>query len=250
MTTWFHYPGPVVRVRFLSRPNRFLARVQDPKGRTLHAHVPNPGRMEELLLPGITMGWVVPARRGSSRTTEFTLVAVRHGRSTVSLDTGLANRLIGGALARKEIDALPPGPWLAEARLGHHRLDFGVPDTGATDWRALLEVKSSNLRVGRAALFPDAPTERGRRHLEVLTRFVGRRRRADVLFAVQRDDVEEFRPNAALDPAFAAALGRAAAAGVGLHAFTLHVRPERACLGRRIPVVLPEELARPRHQPI
>jgi len=205
VTTWFHYSRPLVRVRLLARPNRFLALVRDPNGRTRRVHVPNPGRMEELLVAGITTGWVVPAA---------------------------------------------PGPWMAEARLGHHRLDFGVRDSRATGWRALLEVKSSNLRVGRTALFPDAPTERGRRHLEVLTRFVGRRRRADVLFAVQRDDVEEFRPNAALDPDFAAALGRAASAGVGLHAFTVRVHPERASLGRRIPVVLPEHGVGPRHQPI
>ena len=250
MTTWFHYSRPLVRVRLLARPNRFLALVRDPTGRTRRVHVPNPGRMEELLVAGITTGWVVPAAPGSPRKTEFTLVAVRHGRSTVSVDTGLANRLLAAALANREIDGLAPGPWMAEARLGHHRLDFGVRDSRATGWRALLEVKSSNLRVGRTALFPDAPTERGRRHLEVLTRFVGRRRRADVLFAVQRDDVEEFRPNAALDPDFAAALGRAASAGVGLHAFTVRVHPERASLGRRIPVVLPEHGVGPRHQPI
>lgn len=250
MNGWLASPGPVVRVRFLARPNRYLAVVRDGGGRRLEAHLPNPGRMEELLLPGLTTGWMVPAPPGRSRRTAWTLVAVRHGRSTVSIDPGLSTRLVGRALAGCGLPGVPRGPWVPEVRVGRHRMDFGLPGPTDRPWRALLEVKSSNLRVGRTAFFPDAPTERGRRHLDLLARHARGGRRSDVVFVVQRNDVDEFRPNARLDPAFAASLRRAASAGVRLHALTLRVRPGRAALGRSLPVVLREVVGRARHQPI
>jgi sugar fermentation stimulation protein A len=206
--------------------------------------------MEELLVPGETVGWIVPVPPSPSRATDATLVAVRHGRTTVSVDTGLATRLLGRELPLGTVPGIPGGAWQPEVREGPHRFDFGVRAPHGRGWSALLEVKSSNLRVGTTALFPDAPTERGRRHLDALADFAGPGRRADVVFAIQRDDVTQFRPNAALDPAFAAALGRARAAGVGVHALTLRVRPDRVSLGRRVPVVLPNVVGDASYQPI
>jgi sugar fermentation stimulation protein A len=154
------------------------------------------------------------------------------------------------ALASGEVSEIPTGPWRPEVRYGAHRFDFGIASTNRGRWSALLELKSSNLRVGRTALFPDAPTVRGRRHLDALAEFARRGGRADIVFAVQRDDVDRFRPNDALDPEFARAMTRATAAGVRSHAFTIRVRPARASLGRRIPVVLPGRGALAPHQPI
>ncbi|MCI4325264.1 MAG: DNA/RNA nuclease SfsA [Thermoplasmata archaeon] len=243
MTVSVRYPGRPTRVRVLERPNRFLVVVRDDNGRVRRAHLPNPGRMEELLIPGETIGWVVPAPAGRNRSTDSTLVAVRHGRTPVSVDTGIATRLLGQALGAGALVGIRKGPWRPEVRQGRHRFDFGIPDRGGTGWRSLLEVKSSNLRVGSTALFPDAPTERGRRHLEALAGFVGNGRTADVVFAIQRDDVTEFRPNTALDPAFSVALQSARDAGVRLRAITLRVRPGGATLGRPVPVVLSSNAA-------
>lgn len=230
------YPRPVLRVRFLRRPNRFLARVRlEPNGPDRLAHVPNPGRMEELLVDGVTSGYAVPAR-SRVRRTSLELVSVRSGHALVSIDTRASNELVRRALVAGGLPELGPGPWRPEVRWGTSRLDFGVAGAAPGRWRALLEVKSSNLRVGASALFPDAPTARGRRHLRELTRAARQGVRCAVLFLVQRADVGEFRPNAALDPEFALAMEGARRAGVRLVARTVQVEPDRLRLGRRLPV--------------
>ncbi|MHB8351593.1 MAG: DNA/RNA nuclease SfsA, partial [Thermoplasmata archaeon] len=229
--------GPLP-VLFLARPNRYLARVRFiDSGRVRSVHVPNPGRMGELLLPGRTTGWAVPAP-GELRKTHFDLVAVRHRGSLVSIDSRIANRLVGRLLEAGSLPEFGPGPWRAECPWGGSRLDFGVPSGLPGRYRALLEVKSSNLRVGSWALFPDAPTVRGTRHLHHLAAAARSGISAGVLFAVQRDDVRWFRPNDALDPEFGAALREAHAAGVVIVAGALKVRPGGVRWGRRLPVRL------------
>ncbi len=230
------YGGPPRRVRFLHRPNRYLARVELlPSGEVVSAHVPNPGRMEELLEPGRTVGWAIPAA-GPGRSTHFDLVVVRHRGRSVSIDSRLANRLVRRVLDRGLLPEFGGGPWEAERPWGGSRFDFGSRSRTTGGLRALLEVKSSNLRRGRDASFPDAPTVRGTRHLEHLARAARRGLRAGVLFVVQRSDVEGFRPNGELDPEFARAFRRAVHAGVRAAAYLLEVHPWGAAWGRRIPV--------------
>ncbi len=238
----YRYPHPPVRVLFLARPNRYLARVRFPGfGGIVPVHVPNPGRMRELLVPGRTVGWVVPAP-GAHRKTRFDLVSVRHRGVGVSIDSHLANRLVGRVLAAGGLPEFGPGPWRSECPYGGSRFDFGVPSGSRGGYRALLEVKSSNLRSGDWALFPDAPTLRGLRHLRHLTEAARSGISAGVLFAVQRDDVRRFRPNDSLDPKFGRALRDARAAGVRLAAVALEVRPGWVGWGRRLPVRLPGPL--------
>jgi sugar fermentation stimulation protein A len=246
------YPGGATRVRFLERPNRYLAWVEDAEGRRFEAHVPNPGRLRELLPPGGTYGHVVPApRRGQAagasgrppRRTHWTLVNVEypaHPSTLVSIDTRAAAPLVARALAWGLLAPLRSwGQWRSEVAWGHHRFDHAVPAEGAARPQALLEVKSSNLREGDQALFPDAPTERGASHVRALADFARRGGRAALLFVVQRDDVTSVAPYGAMDPAFAHAVERARAAGVVTLARTLHVRPDGASWGDPLPVRAP-----------
>lgn len=231
------YAGRPSAVRFLSRPNRYLARVAlVDHGEPFEAHVPNPGRMGELLLPNRTRGYIIPAGHPGRRTS-FDLVSVYHGGELVSIDTRIANRIVGKVLAAGGLPEFGAGPWRSEPTWGRSRFDFGVPDPEG-GYRALLEVKSSNLRVGSAASFPDAPTVRGSRHVRELTRAARAGRRAGVVFVVQRSDVDRFRPNSTLDPEFARALRRAAAAGVLLRANLLRVTPGGARWGPELPISL------------
>jgi sugar fermentation stimulation protein A len=233
----WRYASPPVPVTFLERPNRYLARVRmNRPRRELFAHVPNPGRMAELLRPGRTRGWAVAAG-GAGRTTAFDLVALQHRGTIVSIDSRVANRLVALELDAERLPEFGSGPWVAERRWGQSRFDFGVPD-GARGYRALLEVKSSNLRLGRFASFPDAPTVRGTRHVRELALAAREGIRAGVLFAVQRSDVEAFRPNEDMDPAFAAALRDAARAGVHVAAHALHVQPGAIGWGDPLPLLL------------
>lgn len=233
------YERAPIPVLFLSRPNRFLARVRALRGgRTFLAHVPNPGRMEELLLPGETLGWVSPTRRHPPARTSHDLTSVLHGRTPVSIDSRIANRLVARALASGTLSAFGRGAWRPEFPWDGCRWDFALPGrVPGGPPRSLLEVKSSNLRVGRVALFPDAPTLRGAHHLATLARASRKGTPAGLLMAVQRDDVDAFRPNASIDPAFFAAFRFARRAGVRIEARTLLVRPSGVAWGRRIPVL-------------
>jgi sugar fermentation stimulation protein A len=193
--------------------------------------------MEELLVPGVR-GWIIPFDT-PGRQTAGQLVEVRHGRTTVSLDTQLPNRLVGRWLdtpeGRRALE-VPDGPWRREVRYGGSRIDFGLTAEPNDRPRALLEVKSVNLRVGKRARFPDAPTTRGVRHLEELTRAARRGTQATVLFAVQRNDCRSVGPNRAMDPAFATAFDRASEAGVRFRAVWLSVHPDRVGIGGPLPV--------------
>ncbi|MFZ1022613.1 MAG: DNA/RNA nuclease SfsA [Thermoplasmata archaeon] len=232
------YQSRPERVQFLGRPNRFLATVRSSlQGRELLVHVPNPGRMEELLIPGVTEGSMVAVKPDPRRKTQFDLVAVRHGRTWVSIDARVANRLVGSVLDGQAIHSLRgASPWRREVTVGRHRFDFGRFGT-ENELIGLVEVKSSNLRVGTTALFPDAPTIRGTHHVRELARQARRGVDATVLFLVQRADVQRFTPNRYLDPGFGAAFDVARRAGVRVLAYTSRVSPGGIEWGRSIPVV-------------
>jgi len=235
------YDGTPEEIVFLRRPNRFLAIVRGVDGGARRAvHVPNPGRMEELLVPGETRGYILPAR-GVGRATSATLVSVRHGRTLVSIDTLAANRIVARALAAGQVEGVPRRGWRSEVSVGHHRFDFARVDPLNGRLVHLLEVKSSNLKVGPLARFPDAPTERGTRHVTALARACRSGIRADVVIVVQRSDALAFAPNRALDLAFARAFDRARAAGVGVRAYLLKVRPGELEWGEAIPVLKKSE---------
>ncbi len=247
------YPGEVRRVRFLERPNRYLAIVLDPELGRVAAHVPNPGRLRELLPETGTFGHIVGLppdrlRRGHlpERKTAWTLVNVEapdDPRVLVSVDTGAARPIVDQALLRGDLGPVADwGEWRSEVVWGHHRFDhavLGAEGKGARP-RALLEVKSSNLKEGSTALFPDAPTVRGTSHVEALARFVRGGGRAALLFLVQRDDAREVRPYGAMDAPFARAVERARRAGVLCLGRALHVRPGGAEWGKELPVGPPE----------
>jgi sugar fermentation stimulation protein A len=228
-------PRPLKEARFRRRVNRFAAEVV-VNGRTALAHLPNSGRLEELLLEGARV-YVHPAER-PGRKTSHDLLLVRFGEHLVSIDSRAPAALAAEALLAR---GLPPAPRADDLRrevpLGGRRIDLWLR-RGRKEW--LIEVKGCTLVVDGRALFPDAPTVRGRRHVEALTRAAAQGRRTMVLFVVQREDASRFAPNAGNDPDFAAALEMAAEAGVAVAAYTCVVTLDRVELSRQIPVCLAE----------
>lgn len=229
-------------MRLVDRPNRFLVRVRLADGRIRPAHLPNPGRLRELVRPGARghVTRIAPAHREGRKTT-LTLINVERPRAAtgwVSVDSLLARPVVDRALAEGRIASLASwGPWRSEFRWGSCRFDHGVPGSASHPIpRALLEVKSSNLREGRTALFPDAPTTRGAHHAEVLGEFARQGGRAAVLFLIQRSDTDEFRPYGAMDPRFAHALEKARSNGVLLFAWDLRILADGVQWGKRLPV--------------
>jgi sugar fermentation stimulation protein A len=223
---------PLTPASFCARPNRFVIRAR-LGGRVVSAACRDPGRLRELLRPGVPL--LLEPSLDPRRRTRFTAVLVRHRRRWVSLVPALANRVFEAALDRGA-SGLPSARVVRrEVPLGRSRIDF---ELGEGRGRVLVEVKSATLVVAGRALFPDAPTLRGTRHIREL---IARRReggRALVVFVVQRDDASSLAPHAGNDPAFAEALRAARRAGVGLLAFTCRVTRRGIRLDRRIPVVL------------
>jgi sugar fermentation stimulation protein A len=223
---------PLKAASFVERPNRFVIMARMGR-RTVRAACRDPGRLGELLRPGARL--LLEPSRDPRRSTAFTAVLVRHRRRWVSLIPALGNRIIESALARGAPGLPAVRVVRREAPLGRSRIDLEVEGRGG---RALVEVKSATLVVAGRALFPDAPTRRGARHLRELAAHVRGGGRAFAVFVVQRDDALSLSPHAANDPAFAEALRAAKRAGVGLLAFVCRVTPGGIRLDRPIPVVL------------
>lgn len=223
-------PRPLTAVTLLRRLNRFAVEAT-AAGRRIRLYLPNSGRMEELLRPGVRG---LAHLTSGSRRTRGTLLLVRHRGRWVGVDARTPNRLFEEGVRQR---ALAPfrryTRWSREVRIGSNRIDFVLEQGG----RCLVETKSCNRVDEGVALFPDAPTTRGVRHLEALAEAALRGDRAAMVWFVQRDDAVLLRPYAEADPAFAAAVARAASSGVELYAYTCRVTPRAITVLAPIPVV-------------
>ena len=214
---------------FLTRPNRFIAHVL-LQGQEVVCHVKNTGRCRELLRPGVQV-WLEKGR-GAKRKTAWDLIAVQKGERLVNMDAQAPNRAFGEWARNLEPGIVSVRP---EVFFEDSRLDFLLETERGKHY---VEVKGVTLKSGGHVYFPDAPTERGVRHLHTLTRAVEQGYRATVFFVVQMGDVLDFAPNDETHPAFGQALRQAAKAGVQVRAFCCRVTPEEMEIDREIPVIL------------
>lgn len=224
--------------RLVGRRKRFFADVVTSAGETLVAHCPNPGSMKGLADPGIFVRCSVSDAPG--RSLRHTLEMVKPGRSWVGVHTGRANALAALAIEGGALPALSGYTDLRrEVKVDEGtRLDFRLDGKPGDSRPAFVEVKSVTLAGGRAARFPDSPTERGRRHLETLSRLRAEGARACLLFVVQRGDCAFVEPADEIDPAYGRALRAAAEAGVEILALRIHVSPRGLRVDRTLPVRL------------
>jgi len=223
----------LVPARFVRRLNRFAALVE-MGGRQERVHVRNSGRLHELLRLGRPVLLDPAVTQG--RRTRFTLALVHLPSGYVSADAHLPNPLVAEGLRARAIPGLTGYRILRrEPALGGGRADFLLERGGR---QCLLEVKSVSLVEKGVALFPDAPTIRGRTHLKHLIAARRQGLAAAVLFVIQRSDAWAFAPNQAADPEFSAALRLAVRAGVRVQALTCHVDPMGIRLAACIPLLL------------
>lgn len=207
----------IVRAEFMDRANRFVARVR-LDGQIESVHVKNTGRLAELLIPGAEVWLTAPGTPG--RKTRFDLVTVRKANGTLfNIDSQAANLAAGEWLREQGFDRIVP-----EYRYGDSRIDFYM-ERGAE--RYLMEIKGCTLERDGTGYFPDAPTERGVRHLRELMHAAGAGVHASLGFVIQMDGVTEVRPNLDTHPAFGAALEEAERAGVRVLFLCCHIEPDR-----------------------
>lgn len=222
----------VIPGRFVSRPNRFLAQVETADG-VQTCHVKNTGRCAELLLPGAPV-WLQRFGADAKRKTKFDLIAVQKGALLLNIDSQAPNAAAREFLASGGLGWIP-SVLRPEYTWGDSRFDFYLEHGGR---RCLAEVKGVTLEEDGHCRFPDAPTERGIKHLEHLCRAVAEGHRATVFFVIQMADVRDFAPNDVTHPAFGEALRRAAADGVEVLAYCCRVTPETLELDAPVPVLL------------
>lgn len=212
---------------FVDRPNRFIAHVE-LNGRTEVCHVKNTGRCRELLVPGCRV--YVQHQPSPARKTAYDLIAVEKEGRLINMDAGAPNQVFGEFVRAgrflREWPVIRP-----ETVHGDSRFDFYLEAPGR---RLFVEVKGVTLEDGGVTRFPDAPTERGVKHLEGLARCVQEGYEAWAVFVIQMEGACRMEPNRRTHPAFADALRQAAQAGV--HLLALDCRTEPARLEIRRPV--------------
>ena len=235
------FDEPPIQGRLKERYKRFFADVELPDGEIVTAHCPNTGSLMGCKEAGRPV-WLRDSHN-PARKLRLTWQAIRVGSAWVNVDTSLPNRVVAEAVERGQVPALDGYAALRrEVPYGDRsRIDLLLEDPARPP--CYVEVKSTTFTSGRSALFPDAVTERGRKHLGELIEVARRGARAVQFFFVNRTDVACFRPADQIDPLYANALRDAAEAGVEVLAWTARVTPRQLVLDAELPVELGERVA-------
>ena len=231
----------IVRATFLRRPNRFISHclVETPMGEVeVIAHVKNTGRCEELLIEGVTV--YLEYAPSITRKTDYSLIAVMKGERLINMDSQVPNKivlegLLSGQIVLPEVD----GEIISiktEVKYGNSRFDLYV-ETAMSD-KIFIEVKGVTLEEEGVAMFPDAPTIRGVKHVRELISAKDEGYKAFVIFIIQMSDVVYFTPNALRDPVLAEVLKQANEMGVEILAYDCHVTPTQITVDKAIKVLL------------
>ena len=216
---------------FLTRPNRFIAHVE-LDGEEVVCHVKNTGRCRELLTPRAVV--YLEESDNSNRKTRYDLIGVEKGERKINMDSQAPNQVFGewarGGGFRSDLRKLQ-----SETTYGNSRFDFYWE---SSEKRGFVEVKGVTLEEDGVVLFPDAPTQRGIKHLEELVAAKAAGYDAAVCFVIQMEGVKCFRPNDRTHPEFGAALRKAAQAGVEIIAVDCTVERDSLQIRGRVPVEL------------
>ena len=211
-----------VTARFLRRVNRFIADIELSDGQIVQAHLANTGRMQELLRPGVAA--LVRPAKNPARKTAWDLLAVDYAGSWVCLAAAWANDFMREWLSKGRIAGFYDWKQIEwEKKIGNSRFDFAVTLQSGERW--LLEVKSVNYVIDGHALFPDAPTTRGRRHVEELLALREQGWQVGIFFVTMGQPVIDVGFNAENDPEFARVMQRAIAEGAAVRAFSAEILP-------------------------
>jgi sugar fermentation stimulation protein A len=216
---------------FLRRPNRFIAHIE-VDGREEVCHVKNTGRCRELLTDRATI--YVQHHDDPKRKTKYSLIAVEKGKLLVNMDSQAPNKVVGEWLLEQEpfgkVKLLKP-----ECTYGSSRFDFYLKTETE---KFFIEVKGVTLEEDGIVRFPDAPTERGVKHLQELCACKEAGYKAAVIFVVQMEGMKHFEPNDKTHPQFGEALRQAQSAGVEVLAYECKVTPDSLVIDKAIPVKL------------
>ena len=208
----------ITKAKFINRPNRFIAEVEI-EGKVEIVHVKNTGRCKEILIPGCEVWLHAPGTPG--RKTKYDLVAARkQSGMLINIDSQAPNKVVKEWLEKQNYEKIIP-----EYTYGASRIDFYL-ERNILQEKTLMEVKGCTLEIDGMGYFPDAPTERGVKHIKELIKARKEGYRAVLAFVIQMDGIVEVRPNVDTHPEFGEALEKARKAGVEVLFLTCHVEPD------------------------
>lgn len=215
--------------KFIRRPNRFQAYVE-LDGKEIMVHVPNTGRNKEILVPGYTV--VLREESNPFRKTKYDLIAGYKGEKLINIDSQIPNKVVEEALKEGKIKTLKNYNNIQrEKNFGNSRFDFKLEDEEGNEY--YLEVKGVTYEENGRTAFPDAPTERGRKHLLELVDIKESGRGAGVLFLIQMNNVDYFSPFDERDKLFGEALRYAKHRGVDIFAYECEVGENYIILNKK-----------------
>ncbi len=219
----------LVNAKFIERVNRYLGLV-NIDNKPIEVFIPNPGRMKELLLPNTPIK--LRPVHNKNRKTAYDLVLVSHNNDWVCIDSGIPNKLLYDCLIKKEIEEFKNYTYIKkEYPYLNSRFDFFL--SGNTK-PCFIEAKSCTLMVNNVALFPDAPTKRGSKHLYHLVDAFKNGYNAYVVVIIQREGAKIFSPNRNTDPNFANAMKFAVKEGVKVMAFSTKIKDNEIVITKSI----------------
>lgn len=223
----------LLKGELIERPNRFLGIVQLESGEKIRSFVADPGRLTELLYPGVEVYVTHISKEG--RKTEYDLCLVRNKHNLISVDSRVPNKLMKVALTTKKLQPFEEYESIhTEPAIKKGRLDFLL--TGENLSPCYLEVKSCTLVINKTAMFPDAPTIRGSRHLGELIELKKEGFRSCIVFIIQHPDAKFFVPNDKTDPLFAKEFYRALNSGVEVYPYNCKITSEGISINELIPI--------------
>ena len=224
----------IYKATFISRPNRFNAEVLFNEDKIV-VHVPNTGRCREILTPGCTV--LLREEDNPNRKTKFDLIAAYKGDILINIDSQIPNKVVKEALELQNVDKLKKyNKILTEKTFGSSRFDFKLSNDENQEY--FLEVKGVTLEDKGYCKFPDAPTERGKKHIMELIEAKKHGFGAGILFLIQLDNIKSFTPNDETDPEFSNALKLASENGVDIFAYSCKVTETSITLDKPVDIIL------------
>ncbi|MDA3815846.1 MAG: DNA/RNA nuclease SfsA [Prolixibacteraceae bacterium] len=228
------FENRLVKGKLIKRYKRFLADVELDDGVVVTAHCTNSGSMKSCIENGADV-YLSPVDN-PKRKTRFTWEMIKINGDWVGINTGNPNKIAYEAIKNHEISGLDMYTEVKrEVIWGDSRFDIMAENETET---CFVEVKNVSMNENGVAMFPDAVTTRGRKHLETLIKLKKSGLRAAMLYIVQRSDVKEFQPADHIDPEYGKALRRAYKEGVGIFVVQAEVSPEEIVIKRKLPIIL------------
>ena len=229
------FKEPLTKAKFVSRPNRFIT-IIDINGEKHRSHLADPGRLKELLFPGVEL-LVREIKNIEKRKTQFSTIMVRFKGQLISLVSTLPNQFVKDELIKQRLPFFQKFNLVRpEVTIGKHRFDFLLEDEAGENF--IMEVKSVTLVKNEIAMFPDSVTLRGKNHVQALKELVKKNKKTGVLFVCQRPDATSFQPMWQRDDKFCYALHEAHKFGVKIWCITLSISENGIKYNKEIPIYL------------